>query len=261
MEPTPEPSRPDWSLFGLVVLVLAGIGFFFVMAVPTYTHRYRLTVEIDTPDGVRSGSSVIEVARIDDGWIPIRAGSRYTFRLRGEAMFVDLGGGRNVIALLAHGSQARDVNQMISLPIEAYGHRKWDEDAWAGRKAMQGPVELKPPLIPTLITFTDLDDPATAQVVYGTEPRGILDRFADVFGPNVRFKRVWIETVSTGIWPFSSFGWPRSLAGEPVTRQLEAKVPWWNSSGRPAVIAWRAWLAGQSAGPATEPEAVFVRAR
>lgn len=226
MEPTPEPSRPNCRPFGIIVLVLVGIGILFVWSFPTYSHRYRLTVEIDTPEGVRSGSSVIEVARIDDGWIPIRAGSRYTFRLRGEAVFVDLGGGRNVIALLAHGPKAQDVNQMISLPIEAYGHFKWDEGAWAGRKAMQGSVELKPPLIPTLITFTNLDDPATAQVVYATEQQVVIDRFAEVFGLDVRFKRAWIETVSTGIWPFNTFGWPRTLAGEPVTREIEARMRW-----------------------------------
>jgi hypothetical protein len=41
---------------GLAVLTLSGCGLF----ADKHTYRYRLTVEVDTPQGVRSGSSVIE---------------------------------------------------------------------------------------------------------------------------------------------------------------------------------------------------------
>jgi hypothetical protein len=51
----------------------------------------------------------------------------------------------------------------------------------------------------------DLNDPSNARVV---RP----DEFEAVFGPGVRFKRVWIE-----------------MTDEPVTRGIEKKFPWWNA--------------------------------
>jgi hypothetical protein len=223
----------------LAILLAVGLAVWAVMAFafPTYTHRYRLTIEVDTPQGVRSGSSVIEVERSDQRWVLIAQG-RYVFDVRGEAVFVDLGDGRNLIALMAFGPRAENVDQMISLWVEAYGHYKWDEDAWSGRTKMQGPIELKPPLIPTLVTFSDLSDPKTARVVYATgaivrdqilsngrQPRivgqGVLfDELGNVFGPGYRFRRATIQMVSAGAWPLNIFG----LSGEPITHAIEGRV-------------------------------------
>src|SRR3979409_2172758 len=59
-------------------------------------HKYRLTVEVETPQGLKSGSGVLAVH-------PDRSYSRggHT-RTIGDAVMVDLGGGKNLIALLAH---------------------------------------------------------------------------------------------------------------------------------------------------------------
>jgi hypothetical protein len=59
-------------------------------------HKYRLTVEVETPDGIKSGSGVLAVH-------PDRGYSRRGHtRTRGDAVLVDLGGGKNLLALLAH---------------------------------------------------------------------------------------------------------------------------------------------------------------
>ena len=50
--------------------------------------RYKVTVEVDTPSGLKTGSSVVETNMADNG---------FTF---GQAPFVDLGGGRFVFVLL-----------------------------------------------------------------------------------------------------------------------------------------------------------------
>jgi hypothetical protein len=266
--PTAKLSRPNWNVVGAIALVLVLLCVVYALY-PTGTHRYRLTVEVDTPNGVRSGASVIEVQRSDSGWVPMRPGPRYSFQLHGDAVFIDLGAGRNVIALLAHGPRADKVDQMISLAIEAYGYQRWDQDAWEGRAPMEGRVELRPPLVPTLIAFSDLNDPATAQIVYATQivedrdehgalrrsPQVVVDRFSETFGPDVHFKGAWVEKVSMGIWPLSSFG----IVGIPITRGVEQRLPWWTRSGRPAGDARRAWRTGRIEGVALEPESLFSR--
>ncbi|MEY9457506.1 hypothetical protein [Bradyrhizobium ottawaense] len=58
-------------------------------------HKFRLTVEVTTPDGIKAGSGVLAV-------VPDRnynRGGRTT--MRGEAVFVDLGQSKNLVALLA----------------------------------------------------------------------------------------------------------------------------------------------------------------
>ena len=186
----------------LAILLAVGLAIYAGIAVafPTYTHRFRLTVEVETPQGVRSGSSVVEVERKDQRWILIAQG-RYVFRVRGEAVFVDLGEGRNLVALMGFGPLAENTDQMISLWVEAYGQYKWDEDVWSGRTKLRGPVELRPPLIPTLATFSDPSDPKTARIVWP-------DELEEVFGPGVRFKRAWLE-----------------MTGDPVTKEIEQKLP------------------------------------
>jgi hypothetical protein len=85
----------------ILAAIVGTISIGIALKYPTYTHRYRLTVEVDTPDGVRSGSSVIEVLRSDMGWFPFSQGL-YDFRVHGEAAFVDLGANRNVSSSSRH---------------------------------------------------------------------------------------------------------------------------------------------------------------
>ena len=56
-------------------------------------HKYRLTVEVETPEGIKSASGVMSVH-------PDRGYSRHGHTAtRGDAVFVDLGGGKNLVAL------------------------------------------------------------------------------------------------------------------------------------------------------------------
>jgi len=71
---------------------------------PTYTHRFRLVIEFETNQGLKSGSSVIEVSQTDIPKAFYVTGYASTApRARGEAVFVDLGQGRNVVGLLGLG--------------------------------------------------------------------------------------------------------------------------------------------------------------
>jgi hypothetical protein len=186
----------------------------------TYTYRYRLTVEVETPDGLKSSSSVVEFsARPKAGWIPQTSGIAPS--ARGEAVFVDLGGGRNVIALLASGPKAEYFDYPYYVVPRHFKLGRNDLQELKTYSSLQGQWDLPSQDLPTLITFSDLSDPTTAQVLQPSE-------FEQRFGPGFQFKRAFVEMVSPGTWPFRSLGWPSSFAGEPVTRGIERKFPWWN---------------------------------
>jgi hypothetical protein len=202
-------------LLGLVVLL--GIAF---PGGTTFTYRFRLAIEIDTPEGVRSGSSVMEtVLRNNHGneWAPPEA-RRFSGRTRGEAVFVDLGGDRNIIALLVLGPAGRDDLNFREPVAGALGVR-WSEPneiipAIIGAQERRAILSVPSHVIPTLVTFHRLDDPDSAEVVQANE----LSR---VFGSGYAFRQATIEMVPVGWWPANRLG----LSGTPLTKTIEQKMP------------------------------------
>ena len=67
---------------------------------PTPDYRYLLTVAVETPDGPKTGSSVIEVETSVAGEYSLPTPGRVSHKVRGEAVAVDLGDGQVLFALL-----------------------------------------------------------------------------------------------------------------------------------------------------------------
>lgn len=194
-------------MVGIVVIAALLFGGWVYLARPE--HKYRLTVEVVTPQGVVAASNVMAAHRgkLSIGTIGGGVG------MKGDALFLDLGGGRNLIATLTHRPDGSYVDGMIYLAMNAY--------AAAGRKVpfkevkqLTGKVPVSGELIPTLVTFTDLNDPATARVLDAGQ-------IETTFGQGYRMQGVWLETVPVGLWPFD-FGGP---LGAPVTRGIQKKLP------------------------------------
>lgn len=181
----------------IIVGTLAVMYAAYNVSYPTYTHRYRLTIEIETPEGARSGSSVIEVTtRPLSGPLGQLFPSSGAPHAKGEAVFVDLGQGRNLVALLAFGPDARGPHSMSSLAFEVFRVELTRMAHLTGR------AELSGDLIPTLVTFKDAQDPKSVWVISSSE-------FLAVFGPGVRVRRVSIEMTRDG-----------------VTTGITQKLPW-----------------------------------
>lgn len=202
-------------------------------------HKFRLTVEVETPEGIKSASGIMSV-HPDRGYS--RRGHTAT---RGDVVFVDLGGGKNLLALLAHLDKSIDLDEINYVALRAYKA--------AGRNAsfnamslLTGMVPVTGAVIPILVTFADLGDPATAHAVVP----GDLEA---AFGSGFRLHGISAEVVPNGFWPLD-FGGP---LGQPVTRGIEAKLPWWNRADNPAAIAIKA--AGLPAGEAIDAKEVFTR--
>jgi hypothetical protein len=203
-------------------------------------HKYRLTIEVETPVGLKSASGVMAVH-------PDRSYSRGGHTsTKGDAVLVDLGGGKNLLALLAHiDNGSVDFDAMNYVALRAYNA--------AGRKAsfnemsrMTGAVPVQGALVPVLVSFTDLADPRTAHMV---PP----DQMEAGLGKGFRLRSISAEVVPNGVWPLDFGG----VLGEPVTRGIEAKLPWWNGADNPAGKALSA--AGVKIGDAIDSKEIFTR--
>lgn len=170
--------------------------------------RYRVSVEVQTPQGLRAGNSVIE-SRIEYG---PRFGSDapgIDYKLKGQAVTVDLGGSDMLFALLRGESGSDPAAYYAGILLSAFRHgargsavppaellnqpsaklRGWARD---------NRVELELPSAdwPILVRFRDINDPGSVEKV---EPEA------------VEVKRITIavtdEEITTGIE--RKLGWLR----------------------------------------------------
>jgi len=172
-------------------------------------HKYRLTIAVDTPQGIKSASGVIAIYKDKFSIGGVGGG----VAAQGDAIFVDLGGGRNLVALLSLGKNGSDVDGVDYLAMNAFA-AAGQKVSFKEVKELKGEVDLQSNLIPTLVTFADLSDPWSARVLESEHIDAVLGR-------GYRLDRVTLRMVPVGLWPID-FG--RGL-GEPVTRGIEAKLP------------------------------------
>jgi hypothetical protein len=202
-------------------------------------HKFRLAVEVETPAGVKSASGVMAVH-------PDRSYSRGGKTItKGDAVFVDLGGGKNLVALLVHIDKSIEFDDINYVALRAYKA--------AGRNfqfnelsRLTGVVPVKGTVIPVFVTFSDPADPGTARAV---SPEAI----EDTLGKGIRLRGISAEVVPNGVWPLD-FGGP---LGDPVTRGIEAKLPWLTGVDDAAGRALKA--AGLPAGDGTDAKQAFTR--
>ena len=204
-------------------------------------HKYRLTVEVETPDGRKSASGVLAV-HPDRSYS--RGGQTSTV---GDAVYVDLGGGKNLVALLAHIDKNLDLDGINYVALRAY-------TAAAGGKRVSfnemnrqtGIVPVTGALIPVLVTFADPANPGTARNVQPDDAEAAL-------GKGYRLHGISAEVVPNGFWPLDFGG----VLGEPVTRGIQAKLPWLNGADNSAATALRA--AGLPGVEAIDAREAFTR--
>ena len=170
-------------LGGGLAFVLGGCGLF-----GPSTFRYRMRVEVETPEGLRSGFAVRQM------WFSQRTNGGYYAQAEGEAVAVDLPGSKTLFALLS----GADGN------VDYAGHGIWTiftvMDRDIGPKG--GPHELWPKIpvirepitnpVPMLVKFADIADPKSVERV---DPADL----AASFGPGVRLTRIVVEKTSEAV--------------------------------------------------------------
>jgi len=213
-----------------------------------WTHRARLTLSINTPNGPRQASTVVE-AQSSVGWAP-GIGTVGNQRLRGQAAFLDMGGGRHLIMLLGHDGVGQNQHRTDALVFLAFRGIAENKNSWDPEnpfrpesRPVKGVVQLRGLLIPTIGRFRDLNDPFSWETVYwvgvterdrdptnGTQLRApyvVIDNIASIYGQGHSFGGVTLEIVNAGIWPLSSLG----IFGSPISTGIEEKVPWLKTGG------------------------------
>jgi hypothetical protein len=203
-------------------------------------HKYRLTVEVETPEGRKSASGVLAV-HPDRGYS--RGGHTRTV---GDAVFVDLGGGKNLVALLAHLDGKLDFDGINYLALRAYTAAGGKRVSFNEMNRLTGTVAVKDALIPVLVSFADPANPGTARVVSPDDVPAVL-------GNGYRLGEITAEVVPNGFWPLDFGG----ALGEPVTRGIAAKLPWLNRPDNSAATALRA--AGLPGVEAIDAREAFTR--
>jgi hypothetical protein len=196
---------PSFLRMGAVLAIavtLAGCG-------RSESYRYKLTLALDTPDGVKKASSVVEISFWEVS-IPAR-GTMH--RLNGEALYLDLGPGRRpLVALLMYTSNVRPYKRNMPWGDETgpaeellsrfYGPIGFNLNEVARVSRMRGAHRITSNDLPVLVTFADVDDPASVTIVDPNELEATL-------GAGVSWNEITLE-----------------ITDEPITTGIEQKMPW-----------------------------------
>jgi hypothetical protein len=170
--------------------------------------RYRVTVEVETPDGVRSGHSVHEVRAAYQNNLYLAPRSR-NMDMTGEAVAVDLPNGKTLFMLPPSSEKVQQV-------FDAEWKNDWVESTKriSDRKTsgvLNFPIDTKRERgsdgLPQshdglFVQFRDINKPATVEEV---NP----EHLPEAFGTGYALRRVTVQ-----------------LTDEPLTSGIERRLPW-----------------------------------
>lgn len=147
-----------------IAIAIVGAYVAYNLAYPTYSHRYRLTLEFEAEGQVHSGSSVVEVSARQQPKVLPELGA--IIRARGEATLVDLGKHGSIVALLARGQYGEDIDAPTTLALRAFKvPRQSGLESFRAIQRLNGKQELLTGDIPTLLAFADRSSMDTATIV------------------------------------------------------------------------------------------------
>ncbi len=173
---------PVWRIAhrALLCLLMGQMVFMLVGCTSRGSYRYRLTVQVDTPEGVRSGSSILEVRYYNvPDWLPNGGGTSSQYR--GEAVAVDLPGGQTLFALLT-GQDGGSIERFAPEAIRAAGQPVTAESIQNVRGIFRVPLEY----YPQFVRFRHLAKPNSVEAV---DPSNL----SRSFGQNTRLKSVLVQ--------------------------------------------------------------------
>lgn len=189
------------GIIGLLLALALAVAWNF-----TYPHgawRYRMTLHVETPEGAKTGSGVIEV-QVRDGPTYNPEGAQSVW-IHGDAVTVDLGSRGSLFALLKGDTGFEDYNKQIIFtvfPRPGGPGGETTKEGVAYYQSLQAKATLPVSDLPWLVRFKDINDPMSVERV---DPADL----SASFGPGVRLIKAEIE-----------------MTKDPVTRGIQTKLPW-----------------------------------
>lgn len=206
-----KPKRNTVGLKRLLLILsliplLAGCG---LLGFDSWAWHQKLTVTVETPQGVVSGSSIVAVEVTYQPEIIAHQGGFFK-STKGEAAFLEVRPGVYLFALLS------DEAVRAERTFLPGGKPKNPRKDFAYLERLRETRALSGADYPHFVTFTDIADPSTVTRV---DP----DNLAVTFGPGYRLKSVTLE-----------------ITGEPVTKGEVDKVLGWLGSETKLDYMWDA---------------------
>lgn len=181
------------SLLGTGLVAIASLFAVGCTQYPKHVYRFKLTINIETPQGMRSGFSVYEItANQRQKILPEEAARAWS--TRGEAVAVEIAPGKALFALLKTKAHHED---MASLSMQTLAP-DWNFDVVgtaeriAKRKDIVSSAEVAPELYPIMVTFKDINDPTSIEMV---DPANLEASF----GQGVRLRAVIAEVTEDSV--------------------------------------------------------------
>lgn len=175
---------------GIFVLIVV----WYNLAHPTTTFRYRATLTIETPQGSKSGSSVIEVVRSFHPFPGLSGGHSSDVKIRGIAPVVDLGSYGTLVAALKYHIGGETGRNNPALKEGLSDASAWPVTFWRGNfiKYISEKKELFTTQLPQFVWIPPgSSDPDNALPLMPRE-------FSKYIGP-VEFKSVTVEPTSDAV--------------------------------------------------------------
>lgn len=164
------------KILGVIVLLAVTSAYAMSEVYGSGTWRYKITVEVETPEGIKTGSAIREVRAKTNLTKYINPDVKgMTYEVIGEAVVVDLGKGKILLELPSYEvfftafkikDYKSDIERFESLPVSSVGEIDSSNHPF--------------------ITFSNLDDPQTIKTVYA-------ESFEKIFGENFKLNRVSLQ--------------------------------------------------------------------
>ncbi|MCC3860039.1 hypothetical protein [Pseudemcibacter aquimaris] len=213
------------SYFWIIIFFFCGLIFYGFWSLafkkierdyPSYKWNQKLEVEVDTPEGMIVGASVVRAGVLFQPTFGLPEASRISETLTGEATIVELPNEKYLFVLLG------DPVAMAQHSFKAEIHGSFDArmgdmiDYYPKLHVLRTKVPLLRDRYPLFVTFDDLNDPASVKLV---DP----DDLVATFGEGYTLKSVTLE-----------------ITDEEVTSGgVEKVLPWINSETVLKNPTWR----------------------
>ncbi|MDZ5696881.1 hypothetical protein [Chelativorans sp. M5D2P16] len=174
----------------------------------SYSWHQKVTIEVETPEGVKTGSSVVAVRWKENGELGRLNGPAFHSNVEGEAPFVEVKPGAYLFAILRGAAFLAPCTFVGGAPISShdgllvnYGLiAQTGPELERSRETRTVPEEC----MPMLVTFKDINDAATVERV---NP----DDLSATFGPGFQMKSIIL-----------------GITDKPKTRgKVETVLRWW----------------------------------